>query len=133
MRLSSGIRVKLTLALVGIVGGALLAAYTIVVPSLERNLVDAKLEQLEANANTVTRGLAGSDVLSSPIRLDSAVRQLADHGLGDTKRRPIVGQAGACRHLVMRPGHAQAPLGFCLVVRFSMRFSGFAFNTSRCT
>jgi len=78
MRLSSGIRVKLTLALVGIVGGALLAAYTIVVPSLERNLVDAKLEQLEANANTVTRGLAGSDVLSSPIRLDSAVRQLAD-------------------------------------------------------
>ena len=36
MSIPGGIRVKLTLALLGIVGGALLAAYAIVVPSLCR-------------------------------------------------------------------------------------------------
>ena len=35
MSIPGGIRVKLALALLGIVGGALLAAYAIVVPSLE--------------------------------------------------------------------------------------------------
>jgi len=78
MSLPGGIRVKLTLALVGIVGGALLAAYAIVVPSLERSLVDAKLEQLETNANAITNGLAGSGVLSSPVQLDSVVRGFGD-------------------------------------------------------
>jgi signal transduction histidine kinase len=74
-----GIRAKLTLALVVIVGGALLAAYVIVVPSLERSLVDAKLVQLQTTANTITRSIAGnSDVLSSPVRLDATVRAFAD-------------------------------------------------------
>ncbi len=78
MNLPGGIRLKLTLALVGIVGGALLAAYAIVVPSLEHSLVDAKLEQLETNANTIVNNLAGSGVLSSPVERDSAVRALAE-------------------------------------------------------
>lgn len=78
MSLPGGIRVKLTLALVGIVGGALLAAYTIVVPSLERSLVDAKLKELEANASTVANFLAASGVLSNPVQLDGYVRGYGD-------------------------------------------------------
>ncbi len=74
MRLPGSIRVKLTLVLVGIVGGALFVAYLIVVPSLERKLVDAKLEQLVTTANTIASGLAGSDVLSDPVRLDGVIR-----------------------------------------------------------
>jgi hypothetical protein len=50
MSIPGGIRVKLALALLGIVGGALLVAYAVVVPSLERRLVQAKLEQLQTQA-----------------------------------------------------------------------------------
>ncbi len=53
MRLPGGIRIKLALALLGIVAGALLAAYAIVVPSLERRLVDAKLDQMENDAQAL--------------------------------------------------------------------------------
>ncbi len=74
MSLPGGIRVKLTLALAGIVGGALLAAYVIVVPSLERNLVNAKLTQLHANAETIARTLAGSGVLGNTAQLQSTVQ-----------------------------------------------------------
>jgi two-component system, OmpR family, sensor kinase len=45
-----GIRTKLALALLAIVGGALLVAYAIVIPTLRDSLVDAKLNQLEADA-----------------------------------------------------------------------------------
>jgi two-component system OmpR family sensor kinase len=78
MSLPGGIRVKLTLALVVIVGGALLAAYVIVVPSLERSLVDAKLEQLYGNADTIASTLAGSGYLNSPAQLDAGVRGLSE-------------------------------------------------------
>ena len=50
MKIPGGIRVRLALALAGIVAGALGTAYAIVVPSLERQLVDARLDQLEARA-----------------------------------------------------------------------------------
>ena len=50
MRIPGGIRVRIALALVAIVGLALAAAYLIVVPSLEQRLVDARLEQLEGQA-----------------------------------------------------------------------------------
>jgi len=53
MSIPGGIRVKLTLALLGIVGGALVAAYAIVVPSLELRLVDAKLNQLQSDAEAL--------------------------------------------------------------------------------
>jgi signal transduction histidine kinase len=45
-----GIRVRLALALAAIVAGALGTAYLIVVPSLERQLVDARLDELEKSA-----------------------------------------------------------------------------------
>jgi len=50
VRIPGGIRVRIALALVAIVGLALAAAYLIVVPSLEQRLVDARLEQLEGQA-----------------------------------------------------------------------------------
>jgi signal transduction histidine kinase len=50
MSLPGGIRTKLALALLSIVAGALVAAYLIVVPTLRDSLVDAKLQQLEADA-----------------------------------------------------------------------------------
>jgi signal transduction histidine kinase len=48
MSLPGGIRTRIVLVLVGIVAGALGTAYMIVVPSLERRLVDARLDQLAA-------------------------------------------------------------------------------------
>ena len=53
MSVPGGIRVKLALALLGIVGGALFAAYVIVVPSLERRLVEAKLDQQQSDAEAL--------------------------------------------------------------------------------
>ncbi len=50
MRIPGGIRVRIALALVGIVAAALGAAYLIVIPSLEQRLVDARLDQLESAA-----------------------------------------------------------------------------------
>ena len=47
MRIPGGIRVRIALALAAIVTAALGTAYLIVVPSLERRLVDARLDQLE--------------------------------------------------------------------------------------
>ena len=64
MNIPGGIRVKLALALLGIVGGALLAAYAIVVPSLERNLVNAKLDQLQRDAEALAVNYAGLDAVS---------------------------------------------------------------------
>ena len=65
MSIPGGIRVKLSLALLAIVGSALLAAYAIIVPSLERRLVDAKLDQQQADAeilaiNFATRAAQGN-------------------------------------------------------------------------
>ena len=51
-----GIRLRLSLALALVVAGALAVVYLIVVPSLEAELVDARLEQLETDANTVVGG-----------------------------------------------------------------------------
>jgi signal transduction histidine kinase len=52
VRIPGGIRVRLALALLVIVGGALATAYAIVVPSLRENLVNAKLEKLSADAGS---------------------------------------------------------------------------------
>ena len=50
-----GIRLRLVLALLVVVAGSLALVYLIVVPSLETELVNAKLDQLEADAQTVAR------------------------------------------------------------------------------
>jgi signal transduction histidine kinase len=51
-----GIRLRLALALLLVVAGALTVVYLIVVPSLEHELVDARLDQMETDARTVARG-----------------------------------------------------------------------------
>ncbi len=53
-----GIRLRLALALLLVVAGALGVVYLIVVPSLEAELVSAKLDQLEEDAKTVATGFA---------------------------------------------------------------------------
>ena len=50
-----GIRLRLALALLLVVAGSLGVVYLIVVPSLETELVNAKLDQLEEDARTVAR------------------------------------------------------------------------------
>jgi signal transduction histidine kinase len=50
VRIPGGIRVRIALALVGIVAAALGAAYLIVIPSLEQRLVEARLDELEKRA-----------------------------------------------------------------------------------
>ena len=58
MKLPGGIRARLAVGLLVVVGGALLAAYLIVVPSLENRLVDAKVSGLRKSAEPLAvRGL----------------------------------------------------------------------------
>jgi signal transduction histidine kinase len=64
MRAPRGIRARLTLGLLLIVGGALLVASLLVVPFLERQLVDAKLDQLEENAERTAAVLASGSTSS---------------------------------------------------------------------
>jgi signal transduction histidine kinase len=52
----TGIRKRLALALLIVVAGVLTIVYLIVVPSLEDELVNAQLDQLEENAKTLARG-----------------------------------------------------------------------------
>jgi signal transduction histidine kinase len=53
LRPLAGIRIRLALALLVVVAGALTVVYLIVVPSLETELVNAKLDQLEEDSETV--------------------------------------------------------------------------------
>jgi signal transduction histidine kinase len=57
VRIPGGIRVRIALAVAAIVAAALGTAYAIVVPSLERRLVDARLDQLEKLAVPLTQKL----------------------------------------------------------------------------
>ena len=50
MRIPGGLRARLVLALAAIVAGALGTAYLIVIPPLEKQLVDARLDELEGQA-----------------------------------------------------------------------------------
>jgi signal transduction histidine kinase len=61
--LPGGIRIRIVLVLVGIVAGALGTAYMIVVPSLERRLVDARLDQLEPLATRLAGSLSDDRLL----------------------------------------------------------------------
>jgi signal transduction histidine kinase len=66
LSLPGGIRARLAVGLVVVVGGALLAAYLIVVPSLEKRLVDGKLAGLERSAVPLaqSRGFSAGDPIS---------------------------------------------------------------------
>jgi hypothetical protein len=62
--------VRLTLALVALVAGALAAVYLVVVPSLERNLVDAKQRELR-------RALPRITLPRSPFQWQNAAQRAA--------------------------------------------------------
>jgi two-component system, OmpR family, sensor kinase len=68
--LPGGIRIRIVLVLVGIVAGALGTAYMIVVPSLERRLVDARLDQLERRGVPLARSLS-DDTLEWQERIET--------------------------------------------------------------
>lgn len=76
MTLRGGIRVRLGVGLLIVVSGALLAAYLIVVPSLERRLVAAKVAELRRNAATFSAGYATRD-FSDPLSLDDFAKGAA--------------------------------------------------------
>jgi signal transduction histidine kinase len=73
MTIPGGIRAKLALSLLLIVGGALFAAYLIVVPSLDRRLVEAKLDQLASDADLVAINFS-SQQFTSPAQVDAFIR-----------------------------------------------------------
>ena len=76
MSLRGGIRVRLAVGVLVVVCGALFAAYLIVVPSLEKRLVDAKLAELQRNATTIAAEYATRD-FREPLSLDSFARGAA--------------------------------------------------------
>lgn len=71
MSVPGGIRAKLMLALVAIIGGALAGAFLIVVPSLERRLVDAKLEILERDTASTASAIVANDIADEPDAIAS--------------------------------------------------------------
>ena len=75
-RFPGGIRTSLTIALLLIVGGALGAAYLMVVPSLERRLVDDRLDELQRDGIEVAAAYSTRD-FSQPLTLDGFVAQVA--------------------------------------------------------
>ena len=72
MKLPGGIRTTIAIALLAIVGGALGGAYLMVVPSLERRLVEDRLDELRREALATAYSYARTD-LSEPFALDSFV------------------------------------------------------------
>ena len=86
MRLPGGIRIRIALVLVGIVAGALGTAYLIVVPSLERRLVDARLDQFEKLAVPLARSLP-EDTLLWQDRVEDFRRR--DERAGRRVQRPL--------------------------------------------
>ena len=72
LRLPGGIRTSLTVALLLIVGGALGAAYLMVVPSLERRLVEDRLDELQRDGIEVAATYARQD-FSQPLSVDQFV------------------------------------------------------------
>ncbi len=72
MKLPGGIRTTLAVALLLIVGGALGGAYLMVVPSLERRLVDDRLDELQRDGVEVAATYATRD-FSQPLSLDGFV------------------------------------------------------------
>ena len=72
LRLPGGIRTTLAVALLLIVGGALGAAYLMVVPSLERRLVEDRLDELQRDGVEVAATYSRQD-FSQPLSIDQFV------------------------------------------------------------
>lgn len=76
MSLRGGIRGRLAVGVLFVVCGALAAAYLIVVPSLEKRLVDAKNAELRRNALTLAAGYTRRDS-TDPLSLDNFAKGAA--------------------------------------------------------
>jgi signal transduction histidine kinase len=98
MRLPGGIRTTIAIALLAIVGGALGGAYLMVVPSLERRLVDDRLDELQREALATAYSYAQTD-LSEPFALDTFV--VGEAVLADA--RTVVFQVFGPSPLSLRP------------------------------
>jgi signal transduction histidine kinase len=70
--LPGGIRAKLAIALLAIVGGALATAYAIVIPTLRDNLTDAKLDQLQRDALEPATRIYGAPTFLWPQEVQNA-------------------------------------------------------------
>jgi signal transduction histidine kinase len=77
VRIPGGIRARLVLALAAIVAGALGTAYLIVIPSLEKQLVDARLDGLESQAVPLAERLPDDTFLWNDAVDDFAVQSNA--------------------------------------------------------
>jgi signal transduction histidine kinase len=76
VKLPGGIRTTLAVALLLIVGGALGGAYLMVVPSLERRLVDDRLDELQRDGLELAGAYSTRD-FSQPFALDNFVATFA--------------------------------------------------------
>jgi signal transduction histidine kinase len=74
VRIPGGLRARLVLALVAIVAGALGTAYLIVIPPLEKQLVDARLDELEEQAVPLVERLPEDTFLWNDAVDDYAVQ-----------------------------------------------------------
>jgi len=97
------VRVKLTLALVGLVAGALAVVYVAVVPSLKDRLIDSRLDQLEQTVPPVITSILGAegpfalDLILSSEAQDRGVRLAVYEYL---KQKPVrLGVTGDSRQL----------------------------------
>jgi signal transduction histidine kinase len=96
MRLPGGIRIRIALVLAGIVAGALGTAYLIVVPSLERRLVDARLDQLEELATPLATSLPEDTLLWQDLVEEYAVvtnSRVVAFGVLSTSKPALASQA----------------------------------------
>jgi signal transduction histidine kinase len=98
VRLPGGIRTTLAVALLLIVGGALGGAYLMVVPSLERRLVDDRLDELQRDGVDVAATYATRD-FSQPLTLDGFVASASFL----YNARTVVYQVFGARPLSLRP------------------------------
>jgi signal transduction histidine kinase len=72
VHLPGGIRTTLVVTLLLIVGGALGGAYLMVIPSLERRLVEDRLDELQRDATVTAYSYASQD-LADPLATDKVV------------------------------------------------------------
>jgi len=99
MNLPGGIRVKLAVALLAFVVAALAGAYVMIVPSLERRLVEAKLDELEQATQLSAINLPSSAALFDSAALEDVVRGLG----GAFNARVVVLQVIATDPVTLAP------------------------------
>jgi len=85
MKLPGGIRTTIAIALLAIVAGALGGAYLMVVPSLERRLVDQRLDDLQREALTTAMHKTAVDSPRGKFTISPAGNPVQDIYLREVK------------------------------------------------